>query len=132
MEVLKMKNLALSIYFVTTVLIIVAVVTILIAFLGKGAAVVDKATDPDAIIYNYEWFEQTYNDVLKMDRQILQYKTELQEIDKDKERELYYRKFTELSGLRAIRENLVSEYNAKSKMISRKMWKSKELPREIE
>lgn len=125
-----MKNLALSIYFVATALIVVVVVAIIMNFLVK-AAVVGEATIPDSIMSNYKWFEQTYNDVLNLDRRILQCRTELQEIDKDKERELYYKKFTELSELRAIRENLASKYNAKCKAVNRKTWK-RELPREIE
>jgi hypothetical protein len=110
--------------------------------LSRPAALVDRVTDPDRIISNYEWFEEAYNDCLALDAKIAttvkQIDSQFQGLPADRsewsrqDRDAYAQWNTTLNGQRSQRQNIVAEYNAKSRMITRQLWKASHLPYQLE
>ncbi len=109
--------------------------------LSRPAALVDRVTDPDRIIGNYEWFEEAYNDCLALDAKIAttqkQIATQFEGLPQDRtswsrqDRDAWNQWQVTLNGQRSQRESIVGEYNAKSKMITRQLWKSPNLPYQL-
>lgn len=123
-------------------LILVGAVGWFITMLAKPAALVNKVTDPDRIIQNYEWFEESYNDALALDEKI---KTTQSQIDSQfsgmptdrnewsrSNQEEFNRLNSVVVGMRSQRESIVADYNARSKMITRQLWKNPALPYQID
>jgi len=128
------------------------IVILLLVGLGWGAKVLfmpvqtatdimEKTLDADNVIYNYEWFKQTYEDVGALDLQI---KTAQESQDSyvkicgDKATWGFAEK-TEVArlngvvlGLKNQRSAVVAEYNAKSKMANRSIFKSGDLPEQLQ
>lgn len=110
--------------------------------LSRPAAIVDSVTDPDRIINNYEWYEEAYNDALALDAKIAntvkQISTQFEGLPQDRtkwsrqDRDAWNQWQTTLNGQRSQRENIVAEYNAKSKLITRNLWKAPHLPYQLE
>lgn len=92
-----------------------------------GAKLVNKVVNADAIVANYEWFFDQKNAI---DAQITNITNLEQQIDKGSE-SFRERKMIELSGLRMVVNNMIGEYNSKSKQTTRKLWKSDTLPYQI-
>lgn len=91
------------------------------------AAVIEKATDPDAIISNYEEFQNMWNSCQKIDSDL---KTLCDTPDNDQ----MFSNFSKASLVNAKRQQMtrwVNEYNAKSKMWNRQYWKSASLPYQL-
>jgi|ERR1041385_2445667 hypothetical protein len=91
------------------------------------AALVEKATDPDAIISNYEEFQNIYNTCQKLD-------ADLKTIRATPDSDPMFAQFSKGAMVAAKRQQMtrwVNEYNAKSKMINRNLWKSKALPYQL-
>lgn len=116
------------------VILAVAVIVILVGFLSFGihllfapAAVIEKATDPDAIISNYEEFQNDWNACQKIDADM---KTLCDTPDNDP----MFSQFSKAALINGKRQQMtrwVNEYNAKSKMLNRQYWKSKTLPYQL-
>jgi hypothetical protein len=79
--------------------------------------VVQKVTSAEAIIGNYEWFYSMKSeiDATRMKYQIAE-KSKLSEAD----------------GILMVLNSMIAEYNAKSRMKSRNLWKASDLPYQIE
>jgi len=107
---------------------------------SQPARVVGKVLNADSILYNYEWFKQTYQDVkaigLKIknaEGQIRRFKEAAGSRDawtfEDKN------EFARLSsiflGLSNQKEDIVATYNARAKMASRGIFMTGELPKEL-
>lgn len=106
---------------------------------AKACSVADKVTDPDRIVYTYEWFFNTrasiltYFDQLKVARQTVEtFKTDhVKNLDN-------YVNSTELSRLQSVAQgienNLISTcnfYNANALNLTRGIFKDWRLPLEI-
>lgn len=104
---------------------------LLVAFLSGifPFNIVKKATNPNKIISNYEWYYDTYNQIKSIDIQISEAEISLKTLTLDTE--IYNRSIIELNGLKRMRLNYISEYNSKSKQITRNLWKSNDLPYQI-
>lgn len=112
-----------------------------LTLLARPGQILERVTEPDRIIQNYEWFENTYNDALALDRQI---KTATQSADEFKEAAgpradwkradtlEHSRLSSVLQGLRNQRDNVVSDYNARSKQLTRRLFKGSELPYQLD
>jgi len=122
--------------------VILSVGWFIFTMLSRPAALVDRVTDPDRIIANYEWFEEAYNDCLALDAKIAttaqQIESQFKDLPKDRsgwsrqDRDAWNQWQTTLNGQRSQRQNIVAEYNAKSKLITRQLWKSPNLPYQLE
>jgi len=117
---------------------------LLLGIIGLGVGVIfkpfdiiSKVTNSDRIINNYEWFQQQYHDIIAIelkiaiaDKEVIQFK-----IDAGVRKDWTFEDKNELSRLQSISSGLkyqandmIAQYNAKSKMITRSLWKSSELP----
>jgi hypothetical protein len=101
--------------------------------------VVDRTLSADAIIANYEWFKQAYQDVLAIDNQASNAEAALSRFKADNPKPWDYPTSTEYARLNAIvlgllnqRQNLVAQYNARSRMVNRSLFKTHDLPESLE
>lgn len=133
---------------------VIAVVLLLIALIAGGWAlkagmlpfltvttqidsagdIIDKTYDADNAIYNYEWFKTQYEDIQATERVIGNTKAEM-----DAYKELYgnaslwdwqtKQDYNSLQGKylgqQNFYEDLVADYNARSKMANREIFKDK-------
>jgi len=104
---------------------------ILLGFLAKWiflpAALVDRVANPDAIITNYEQFQELYNTCQKLD-------ADLNTICLTPDGDAMFAQFSKGAMIAAKRQQMtrwVQEYNAKSKMVTRNYWKSGSLPYQL-
>ncbi len=111
-------------------------------FMFKPLEVLDKVTDPDRMIYTYEWFFDQNAKVNAVDAQIFAKNAEVlaftkslpelrKEWDKDDKRELA-RKNVELTGLTQHRATLVEEYNSRAAQKTRSFLKDNTLPERLQ
>ena len=112
-------------------------------FFTQGQRVIEKTIDADNMIYNYEWFKQRHEDIGAIDQKIelsvvaVQSFIEAAGDRKDwhrEDREEHARLSTVRLGLEQQRADLAAEYNARSRMVNRSVFKTgdSELPEEIE
>ena len=102
--------------------------------IDSAGNIIDRTYDADNAIYNYEWFKTQYEDIQATERIIGNTKTEM-----DAYKELYgnasdwdwqtKQDYNSLSGKYLGQQNyyedLVAEYNARSKMANREIFKDK-------
>lgn len=115
-------------------------ISFVLSMLSRPAQVVTRVTDPDRIIQNYEWFEETYNDALALDRQIGNAQSQVsgfiesagERSDWSREDKTEHSRLNSIVlGLRNQREGVVAEYNAKSNLLTRNLFKGSELPYQL-
>lgn len=100
--------------------------------LGMGGWIVERITKPaetiiDNAIPNYEDFQEIYNTCSKIN-------SDLGTIRGIDENDRYFASFSKASMIAAKRQQMtrwVEEYNAKSKMWNRALWKSSKLPYQL-
>jgi len=102
--------------------------------IDSAGSIIDQTYDPDAAIYNYEWFKTQYEDIQATERII-----QNTDIQMDDYKEMYgnasdwdwqtkqdynslQKKFL---GQQNYYEDLVANYNARSKMANREIFKDK-------
>jgi hypothetical protein len=93
----------------------------------SATGVLEKSMDSDHIINNYEMFQDIYNTCVKLN-------TDLGNMSKVPDNDVMFQQFSKAQRMLAIRTNLnkwVEDYNAKSKMLNRKYWKSPSLPYQL-
>jgi hypothetical protein len=86
-----------------------------------------EATHIDDAVQNYEQFQEIYNTCVKLNTDLCNYK-DLPEKD------VMFEQFSKAQRILAIKTQLnrwVEDYNAKSKMFGRSIWKSKALPYQL-
>lgn len=102
--------------------------------IDSAGNIIDKTYDADNAIYNYEWFKTQYEDIQATERIIKNTKTEM-----DVYKELYgnvsdwdwqtKQDYNSLQkkylGQQNYYEDLVAEYNARSNMANREIFKDK-------
>ena len=105
----------------------------------QAAKIAERTFDGDNALYNYEWFHNTYEDVQAIDSKIEiarknydEYTEFLSRQDpgdlsfEDKNEQARLRGI--LQGLESQRADIVADYNAKSKMANREIFKDGRLP----
>lgn len=104
--------------------------------------VVDKTLNADNAIYNYEWFKQQYADYISLKNKVnlssdllISYeknlpadRTKWAKEDKDEDSRLN----TILLGQKQQLADLIAEYNAKSQMANRTIFKTGDLPQQLD
>ena len=95
-------------------------------FGGKALGVVDKVTEPDHIISSYEQYEEIYSTCNKLCDDIRNYKT------MDVDETSGFSKQERILALETQFNRWIREYNAKSRMVTRNLWKSSTLPYKLE
>lgn len=99
----------------------------LLWFFGKGCAVANKVTNVDKVFVNYEEFFEIHNTCLKID-QDLGVMRSLPDSDKMFEQ---FSKTQRISTLKLSLNRWIQDYNAKSAMWHRGMWRSAALPYQL-
>jgi len=103
--------------------------------------VISKTLDSDNVLYNYEWFKQVYRDIKATDNKIVNIESEKNDFmtsagDRNgwsfEDKNEYSRLSSTLTGLKNYRQDQVAQYNARSKMLNRKLFKGWDLPPEIQ
>lgn len=102
--------------------------------------VVDKVMNADNALSNYEWFKQQYEDykaiqakLKKADASITKFEESAGDRDKwtFEDKNEHSRLTTISDGIRYQMEDIKAQYNAKSKMLSRNLFKDKNLPYQL-
>jgi hypothetical protein len=126
--------------FVVVLAIIVSVGGFVIYPLAQGRRVIEKTLDADNMIYNYEWFKQRNQDISAIESKIRSAKAAVDLFKseagprkdwKRDDREESSRLSVILLGLRQQRADLAAEYNARSAMANRSIFRTGELPERI-
>jgi len=107
---------------------------------SQPAKVIEKTLDADNMIYNYEWFKQQYQNFEASNIKIDNAQKAIESFKSDmgprkewgySDKQEYGRLNATLLGLKNHRESIVAEYNARSKMANRSIFKT-ELPEFIQ
>lgn len=122
------------------VLVLGGITTCGVAFVIKPFQAASDTLDGDNVKYNYEWFKQTHEDVRALDVQI---KTAQAAVDQFKieagsrdgwhreDREEFARLNAVLQGLKNQRADIAANYNARSRMVNRAIFKGTDTPEQI-
>lgn len=78
-------------------------------------SLVKKVANADTIIYNYEWYYDQYAAIQSQRQNIA----------------IMPKDAPELPGMKMVLNNAITDYNSKSKQITRKLWKANDLPYQI-
>lgn len=106
----------------------------------QAGRVVEKTIDADNVIANYEWFKRQVQDVRAMDEKVGIASLVLEQFEKSTgpregwrfdDRQEWNRLNTVLLGLRAQRTSMVAEYNARTQMANRDLFRTSDLPAEL-
>jgi hypothetical protein len=97
------------------IMLIVAYIFFALVFSFWPFLIIQKVANANAIIQNYEWFYDQYNNIeaQKANIQIMNINAE------------------ELPGMKMVLNKSIAEYNSKSKQITRNLWKADDLPYQI-
>ena len=82
---------------------------------SSAIGVARKVTEPTRIIQNYEWFYDQYHAIEAQRRNIV----------------VLPEGSTDRIGTQMVLNNMIAEYNAKSREITRTLWKANNLPYQI-
>ncbi len=102
-------------------------VLVVISVIGFWINKAKQVTHIDDAVQNYEQYQEIYNTCIKLNTDLCNIK-ELPETDK------MFDQFSKAQRILAIKTNLnrwVEDYNAKSKMWGRSLWKSSSLPYQL-
>ncbi len=111
----------------TGILALVLVILFFFGVVGRGCNSAVKATHIDDAVENYEEFQSIYNTCQ-------QGNTDLCNIRGADEHDAMFQQFSKTQRIIALQANInrwVQEYDAKSKMWGRVLWKSDKLPFEL-
>lgn len=107
------------------------VVTLLLMLVGYGvhwiskpARLVDKLTEPDHIIQSYEEYENMYEACITLCSKI-------SALESSNVNDPEFSTSERLLALQNLLDTRIGQYNAKSRMITKNMWKSKVLPYQL-
>lgn len=118
----------------------VTVIKTLLLPAKTAADVIEKTLDANNVLANYEWFKQQYNDweaikskVQQAENSVTTFKSEAGDRAKwtfeDKEESARLQSIAD--GLKYQKEDIESKYNARSKMLNRNLFKTNDLPYEL-
>ncbi len=101
--------------------------SIVLSVVGLGVRSCKKATHVEDVVIIYEEYQEIYNTCSKLNTDLCNMKS-LPDEDK------MFEQFSKAQRILAIQTNLnrwVEEYNSKSKMWGRSLWRSKNLPQQL-
>ena len=103
------------------------VLSIILSVIGFWVMKAREVSHIDDAVQNYEQYQEIYNTCLKLNTDLCNMR-ELPETDK------MFEQFSKAQRILVIQTNLnrwVEDYNAKSKMMGRSLWKSNSLPYQL-
>lgn len=122
--------------------LLIAVAAFVFNPFGQAARIVNKTIDADNVIYNYEWFKLRHEGIIAIDSKIDAAVAEVEAFEEsagdrsewDREDKIEHSRLRSIAtGLGMQRDDLAGEYNAKSRMVNRSIFKAgdTELPERI-
>ncbi len=111
------------------IFILVVVVGMINTILATGK-ILTKATETINLMHDYSWFQEMYNEIVTTKSIVNNSLDSLAE--KSISQEFKEKQMTNLYGLNNYLQDLISQYNLKSRTIARNDWKNKNLPYQIE
>lgn len=132
----------LSVFVFYVFILVFNVLGAVFAPVNTATEVVKQALDPQAVVYNYEWFKQQYQDVkafsgkIKNTKEAINlFETSLKDLPvKDWSFEQNQRRNelnAQVLGLKNQCEDMVRTYNARAKMANRNFVKFEDVPEEL-
>lgn len=95
---------------------------------NNAVEAVDKLTNADKVIGDYQWFQDTYMELKAIASNIKLAKSQL---DMYTDKDARERRVIEINGMQAVLQSRIGEYNSRSKQITRNLWKDPNLPYQI-
>lgn len=92
---------------------------------GAARTISRRTLDGDSILANYEWYHSTYTDAKSKVGVFNNYNHQMSVI---KDQDMLNRMLVEQNGVYAYINDLCGQYNARSKMMNRSLFKDKNLP----
>ena len=109
--------------------------------MSQPAKVISKTLDADNMIHNYEWFKEQYNDykaigikIEEAEGAVNRFKLDIGMPRKDwgyEDKTEYGRLNSIADGLKYQKADIASKYNARSKMANRTLFKTNDLPEQL-
>ncbi len=97
--------------------------------LDSAEGVLDRTLNPDNVIYNYEWFHDTFRAVQARVAQVGGHRTLLRgETDRDERTRLKL----EIAAMQQSCRDMVAQYNANSAKINRSVFKGRTAPADLD
>lgn len=103
------------------------------AQVDSGHEIIEQTYEADNAIYNYEWFKTQYEDIKAQERKIQTTKNQIDEFKSvygtnmsewdTPTKQTYSQLQTTYTGQKGYYENLVADYNARSQMANRNIFK---------
>lgn len=106
----------------------------------QAGRIIEKTLDADNVLYNYEWFKSQYQDVLAIDNKLTAAEVSQKSFEqsagprdtwKFDDRTEWNRLNSIVLGLRNQRASIIAEYNARSEMANRSIFKTGDLPEKL-
>lgn len=113
--------------------VVIGVIGWMLNIMSQPAKIVEKTLDADNVIYNYEWFKLQHDDIRASQVQIDNAETAISEFEDGlgprSEWDIFDKKEhgrlgSVVLGLRNHRADMIAEYNAKSRMANRSIFKT--------
>lgn len=121
---------------------------VILAYVGAGASVatapagvIARTANPGNIIANYEWFKQQYQDIGAMDARLSAARDAITRFEQSagprtgwqfEERQESARLNQIVAGLEGQRASMIAEYNARTQMANRDIFRTHDLPSHID
>lgn len=127
---------ALMWWLIPRALFVVLLITISFVFLNplfQSARIINKTIDADNVIHNYEWFKMRHESIIAIEKKITDAKAAVDAFSKaagerknwDREDKIEFSRLQLIHlGLTQQRADMAAEYNAKSRMVNRNIFKS--------
>ena len=102
-----------------------------------ASGIIERTADPDNVIANYEWFKRQVQDVKAFDAKIMLASLKVEGFEKSAgprekwtfdDKQEHARLNSVVLGLESQRASMVAEYNARSQMANRSLFKTNDLP----
>jgi hypothetical protein len=129
-------------WLILLITVMLSITSFALKMASRPAEVIDKVTNADRIIFNYEWFFDTYNDTQALDRQIQGVAKQIEVMglllgaDRNawsrEDRTEWNRLNAVLLGLRTQRDTVIADYNSKSSQLTRNLFKDRSLPYQLQ
>ena len=130
-----------TVFAVTAIIVLIIALTLGVKMLFFPAAIVGRVMNADNVLYNYEWFFNKYQSIQAAERNVKEsidsYDRWRKSVPANPEKWSYSaheengRLNTNISGIQMHWNELVADYNAKSSMVSKNIFKSGKLPARI-
>lgn len=120
---------------------LIGILVTVLNILSQPAKIAEKTFDADNVLYNYEWFKQQYNDYQALNKKITDADSSVVRFTRvaGPRKDWTFEDKTEQARLQSIADglryqlaDLVSQYNARSKMANRSIFKTNDLPEQLQ